>query len=191
MAESRRRTDPDAPENPPRSVLNKNVRRSALWIYLAPLVVFFAGVGLMLVFWMGGRPSQTRELAEPAAEGTTGTERERAREDTPGGHNPDRTPSSASNEADERAGRVITEIGELLENNGRGLTGRRVDVRDVNVDRVESPTLFWIRDGNARVAVIATMPTELQTGRPVNVRGTVERWSDTVRIRASRVEPSR
>jgi hypothetical protein len=37
------------PNNPPNSVVNPNVRRTALRSYLGPLIVFFAVVGIGLI----------------------------------------------------------------------------------------------------------------------------------------------
>ena len=189
MAESPRNPDPNAPQNPPRSVLNKRVRSSALWTYLVPLVIFFAGVAVVLVYWGTSPPPPDR--TEPRAQGTTGTEREQSRDSTPGGQNPDVTPSRPREEIEQRSGRGLSELGEVFEDNSRGVIGRRIEVHDVDVERVESPTLFWVRDGNVRVAVVAA-PTDppLQAGHTVNVVGSVERSGDTVRIRASRIQRS-
>jgi hypothetical protein len=191
MAESPRNPDPDAPQNPPQSVLNTNVRRSALWTYLAPLLVFFAGVGVVLLYWGTSPPPPERDATSPRPEGTTGTERERSRDDTPGGRNPDRKPSTLTDEIDQRAGGTLTELGEVFEDNSRGVIGRRIEVHDVSVERVESPTLLWLRDGTVRVAVVApTGAARVQAGQSVNVVGTVERAGGSVRIRASRIELS-
>jgi hypothetical protein len=190
MAESPRNPDPNAPQNPPRSVVNKDVRRSALWAYLAPLLVFFAGVAVVLLYW-GTSPPPDRGLADPRVEGTTGTERERSRESTPGGQNPDRIPSTASGEIEQRAGRTLSELGEVFDDNSRDVVGRRIEIHDVTVERVESPALLWLRDGNVRVSVVAPAGSaSVRAGQSVNVVGTVERAGDTVRIRASRVELS-
>lgn len=188
MAESTRNTDPNAPQNPPRSLLNKEVRRSALWTYLTPLVLFFAGVAIILAYWGSSPPA--RNVEEPRGVGTSGTEREPAGEETPGGHNPDRAASKPQRELEHRGGRVITELGEMFEDNSRDTIGRRIEIRDVDVERVESETLFWIRDGNVRTAVAAPNGAAVTAGQSVNVIGTVERSGDEVRIRASRVEPS-
>lgn len=189
MAESTRNPDPNAPQNPPRSVLDKDVRRSALWTYLTPLVLFFAGAAMILAYW-GTSPPVRQNVEEPSVEGTTGTERERSRESTPGGHNPDRAMSKPKGEVEDRGGRIINELGEVFEDS-RDTIGRRVEILDVDVERVDSPTLFWIRDGIVRAAVAAPTGTTVHAGQSVNVIGTVERSADGVRIRASRVEPSR
>ena len=190
MAEPPRNPDPNAPQNPPRSVLNRRTRRSALWAYFAPLLVFFAGVAVVLLYW-GTSPPQ-REAAESQAKGTAGTEGERDRaDDTPGGHNPDRKPSDPREEIDNRAGPPLTDLGDVFKSNGRGVIGRRIEARDVDVERVDSPTLLWLRDGHVRVAaVVPAGSPPVKAGQSVNVAGTVERAADTVRIRASRVELS-
>jgi hypothetical protein len=189
MAESMHNPDPDAPQNPPRSVVNKEVRRFAVRTYLTPLVLFFAGVAIILAYW-GGSPPTRKEVEEPRVEGTTGTERERSREQTPGGHNPDRVMPAPDREVEARGGRIITELGEVFEDNSRDTIGRRAEIQDVDVERVESPTLFWIRDGSVRVAVVVPAGATVRAGQTVNVAGTVERSGNEVRIRASRVEPS-
>ena len=183
MAESPRNPDPNAPQNPPASVVNKRVRRSALWTYLAPLVVFFAGVAVVLIYWGTSPPAPSpapgRDAAAPRTEGTTG------------GQNPDVKPSTTKDEIDDRAGRNLSELGEVFDDNSRDVIGRRIVVHDVDVESVESPTLFWVRDGNVRVAVAAPSGgAAVQAGQTVNIIGAVERSGDSVRIRASRVTPS-
>jgi len=192
MAEPQRDRDPNAPQNPPQSVVNKDVRRSALRTYLLPLVLFFGCVAIVFMVWRTSPPPRGEDRTEPRAEGTTGTERERARERTPGGHNPDRKPSSTEEELEHRGGRVINTIEGILEDGSRDVIGRRVELHRVNVERVESPTLLWIRDGNARVAVsTAVGSTPVKAGQSIDVAGTIERAGPGVRIRASRVGASR
>lgn len=105
---------------------------------------------------------------------------------------PQPTPGSARDEIQSRAGATITELGGVLEHDSRTVDGRRVEVHGVDVERVESPTIFWIRDGNARVAVVtAPGASSVQAGQTVNVTGVVERAGASVRIRASRIEQSK
>ncbi len=189
MAESPRNPDPDAPQNPPQSVLNERVRRFALWTYLTPVVLFFVGVGIILAYWGTSSPPR-QDVEEPRTQGTTGTEREPSHAETPGGHNPDRALARPERDVERRGGRIITELGEILEDNSRDTIGLRVDIRDVDVERVESATLFWIRDGSVRIAVAAPAGATVQVEQSVNVAGAVERSSEGVRIRASRVEAS-
>jgi RecJ-like exonuclease len=101
-------------------------------------------------------------------------------------------PGAPRDEVASRGGAAITELGGVLEHDSRTVDGRRVEVHDVDVERIESPTVFWIRDGNARVAVVtAEGASSVLPGQTVNVTGVVERAGDTVRIRASHVEGSR
>jgi hypothetical protein len=186
MDENRNR-DPNAPQNPPQSVVNKDVRRTALRTYFLPLIVFFAVVGVALLYWatqppqveVGRANDPDRDI--PRAEGTAGNT-------TPGGHEPQRTPDSTRGEIEQRSGNVVTELGELLDERARGEVGRRVEVPDVEVERVESPTSFWVKDGNARVQiVIAKGGPDVRAGQHVNITGVAERSGETLRIRASRV----
>ena len=192
MAEPYRDRDSQAPQNPPNSVVNPDVRSKALWSYLGPIALFFVVIGVALVYW-ANRPPQRDIDAErdlPRAEGTAGEAP--VREATPGGGEPQPTPGSTRDEIESRAGATITELGGVLEHDLRTVAGRRVEVHDVDVERVESPTLFWVRDGNARVAVVAAEGAfRVEPGQTVNVTGVVERGDDTVRIRASHISASK
>ena len=55
-------------------MLNSEVRRFALWTYLTPLILFFAGVAIILVYW-GSSPPRRDPVEEPRVAGTSGTER--------------------------------------------------------------------------------------------------------------------
>lgn len=184
------RDDVNAPQNPPNSVANPRVRRMALRAYLGPLVVFFVVVGIALLYWATrpGQPQVTASDAEtdiPRAQGTGG-------DTTPGGHQPQPVPDSTRDEIEQRTGQVVTELGELLDEKARAEIGRRVEIDDVDVEQVETPTSFWVRDGNARVQVIApTSDTTVRAGQQVNIAGVAERSGDTLRIRASKVTVSR
>lgn len=186
-----RNRDPNAPQNPPQSVLNEQVRRTALWTYLTPLVVFFVGVGIVLLYWGSSPPPPDGDSLGPAATGTMGTEREPRRDRSPGGQNPDERLTGTDDEIEYRGGQALTELGEVVEESGRGQVGRRVNVQGVEVERVESPALFWARDGDVRVAVgVASGAARVQPGQTVDIVGTVERSGRDVRIRASRVTAS-
>lgn len=180
-----------APENPPNSVVNPTVRRTALRTYLGPIAVFFAVIGVALVYWAnrpaGAPPEDDRSALEQPA-GTAGAAPERA--DTPGGHDPQPRPETTREEIAHRGGQALTELGAVIENGGRGEIGRRVEVHDVEVERIESPTLVWVRDGNARVAVVMPAGRNVVTGDQIDIVGVVERAGDSARIRASRVAPS-
>ena len=184
--------DPElrAPENPPNSVVNREVRRTALRTYLGPIVIFFVLVGAVYVYW-SGRPADRGPEPAAAVEDAAGTGGLTAeREDTPGGHDPQPQPESTREEIEGRGGDALTELGEVIENGGRGDIGRRIEVHDVEVERVESPTLVWVRDGNARVAVVMPAGRTVGTGDQIDIAGVVERAGDSARIRASRVTPS-
>ena len=192
MAEySPRNPDPNAPQNPPQSVVNRGVRRTALRTYMLPLVAFFVVVGLTLFYWAARPPANEREanLPEPRDSNVAGTAGERNPDpDSPGGHNPDRTPGSTADELQHRGVRLVTELGELLDDKSQVEIGRRVEVSDVDVDQVDGPTTFWIKDGNARVQVVApSAGMEVRPGQQVNVSGVAERDGKTIRIRASKV----
>lgn len=105
MAEPYRDPNPNAPQNPPESVVNKDVRRYALWTYLPPLVVFFLGAAALL-YYRGISPPQEREIVQPRVEGTAGAAGEQGRYGrTPGGHNPDPRFRSPEEEIKFRGGR--------------------------------------------------------------------------------------
>ena len=186
--------DPNAPQNPPNSVVNRGVRKTALRAYLAPILVFFLAVGVALLYWAmrpdrpddASRAGATNQETSEQARGTSGESPTST--DTPGGHEPQRTPGSTSEEIEHRTGAAVTELGDLLDQKARGDTGRRVQVTDVDVDAVDGPTSFWVRDGNARVQVIWNGgTTEVRPGQQVNITGTAEPAGQVLRIRASSV----
>ena len=200
MAEhtSPRNPDPNAPQNPPNSVANRDVRRTALRVYLGPIIALFVVVGLVLLYW-ASRPPVTERAAnqpqrdDPNVEGTSGernpgggTAAEVERQ--PGGFDPQRTPESTREEVEHRGGHVVSELGDLLEENAHGEIGRRVEISDVDVEQVDSPTSFWVKDGNARVQVVAPAGmVEVKQGQQVHITGVAERSGSTIRIRASKV----
>ena len=184
--------DRNAPQNPPNSVANPGVRKTALRAYLGPILVFFLVVGAALVYW-AMRPDPPQDTSRTAATETSDEARGTSGEsptstDTPGGHEPQRTPGSTADEIEHRTGAVVTELGDLLDEKARGEAGRRVQVTDVDVDAVDSPTSFWVRDGNARVQVIWNAGrTEVRPGQQVTIAGTAEPAGQVLRIRASSV----
>jgi hypothetical protein len=194
MAEySPRNPDPNAPQNPPNSVANRDVRRTALRTYLLPIVAFFAVVGLTLLYWSARPPANEREANLPDRDANVaGTAGERNPDDnSPGGHNPDPKPGSTADELEFRGVRVVTELGELVDEKAQVDAGRRVEIEDVDVDQVDSPTSFWVRDGNARVNVVApSTGGEVRAGQQVTISGVAERQGNVLRIRASKVSPS-
>jgi hypothetical protein len=195
MAEySPRDADPNAPQNPPQSVANPDVRRTALRTYLLPIVGLFLVVGLVLLYWASRPPATERAANQPDREDAhvAGTAGERnPDENSPGGSEPQRTPDSTADEIEHRTGHAVTELGALLEENAHGELGRRVEIQDVDVDQVDSPTSFWVKDGNARVHVIApSAGIQIRPGQQVNLTGVAERNGEVLRIRASKVSVS-
>ena len=195
MAEySPRNPDPNAPQNPPNSVVNRDVRRTALRTYLFPILAFCAVVGLTLLYWAGRPPANEREanLPDRGDPNVAGTAGERNPDDnSPGGHNPDPKPGSTADELEFRGVRVVTELGELVDEKAHVEAGRRVEIEDVDVDQVDSPTSFWVRDGNARVNVVApSTGADVRPGQQVTISGVAQRQGDVLRIRASKVSPS-
>lgn len=188
MAEHRDR-ELDTRGNPPGSVANPTVRRAALRAYLGPIVAFFLVVGAALVYWSSRpAPPDAGDERLSQTEGTTGVAPHRP--DTPGGHDPQPVHETTPREVEHRAGDAITELGEVIEEDARGEIGRRVEVHDVEVERVDAPTLVWVRDGNARVAVVMPAGRTVVVGQQIDIVGVVERAGDSARIRASRVTPS-
>jgi hypothetical protein len=192
MAEySPRNPDPNAPENPPNSVVNRDVRRTALRTYLLPIVALFVVVGLALLYWASRPPVTERAANQPDREdaNVAGTAGERnPDENSPGGYEPQRTPGSTAEELEHRGGAVVTELGALLDERANADAGRRVEIGDVDVDQVESPTSFWVKDGNARVQVIAPRSDiDVRPGQQVDITGVAERSGNALRIRASKI----
>ena len=191
--------DTTDPRNPPNSVANRDVRRTALRSYLGPLVVFFIVAGLALIYWANRSPVVNED---PAEIGTSGQDvvGERGNDsDTPGGFQPDPRPDSTRDEIERRGGAgtgtevgggtPLNELGSALENDGRAV-GQRIEVRDVDVIDAGDGRTFWVRDGNARIAVAAPAGTNVTNGSTVDVSGVVESdGKGGVRIRASRVTP--
>lgn len=92
------------PRNPPNSVVNREVRRTALRTYLLPLVALLIVAGLALIYWANRSPAST---PNPAEIGTTGADvvGERGNtNDTPGGSDPARRPGSTRDEVEQRGG---------------------------------------------------------------------------------------
>lgn len=191
------------PRNPPNAVINPEVRRTALRVYLGPIVVLFVVVGLGLIYWANRSPVVNDD---PSEVGTTGEQidavGERGGGTSPGGFDPQGRPDSTRDELERRgagerpqgpmpglAGAPLNELGAMLEDDPRTVVGRRIDVQDVNVVEARDASSFWIQDGNAKAAVLAPQGgPAVQDGARVNVSGTVESdGAGGVRIRASRV----
>jgi hypothetical protein len=194
------------PKNPPNSVLNASVRRMALRSYLGPLVVFFLVLGIGLIYW-ANRPPLVSGADDRGQIGTTGAgddvvgERGN-RDDTPGGVDPAPRPDSTADELRRRGvdqpanpssglrrETMLTGLA-MLEGEPKDLTGRRIDLPNVNVVDARGASQFWVQDGNAKVEVTAPRGgPAVQNGSKVNVSGVVEEdGRGGVRIRAERVE---
>jgi len=166
----RRYDETVAPENPPNSVVNSEVRRSATWSYVGGIAAVFVVVAAIFAYFAG---TDTRigplghEDSQDATEvGTSGEHQ--PREGTPGGFDP--TPSFS---------------GTKSELEYRGGDAKSVDLDNVTVERAEGDT-FWVRDGSKSVAVVTSggMPT-VKAGQKIDLTGTV--LSDG-RVRASRID---
>jgi hypothetical protein len=194
------------PRNPPNSVVNREVRKTALRAYLLPLVALFVVAGLALLYWANRSPIVTED---PSQIGTTGDQRDIVGErgddpDSPGGFDPAPRPGSTREEIERRgggsepqgpaaglAGAPLNELGSMFDDdNPRAAIGRRIDVQDVNVVEAGGPNMFWIQDGNAKAAVIAPAGAPaVHAGSRVNVSGVVEaEGNGGARIRATRVQ---
>jgi hypothetical protein len=178
------------PRNPPNSVVNREVRRTALRVYLGPIIALFFVVGLGLIYWANRSPI-VRE--DPALVGTSGDQQDVVGErgndsDTPGGFNPNPRPDNTRDELKFRGARIVTDLRAIASRDAAA--AQPVDIRGATVVDVKSPTLFWVQDGDARVAVSAPDGRRApERGSTVNVRGVVE--SDDqggLRIRASSVD---
>jgi hypothetical protein len=198
------------PKNPPNSVINPEVRRTAFRSYLGPLVVFFIVAGIGLLYW-ANRPPLISGANDGRQEiGTAGTTNDRAdvvgergnSDDTPAGRDPASRPDST---ADELRDRGVTQSGQplpglrrdtmltrlaMLEGEPSEMVGRRIDLRNVNVAEASNGSQFWIQDGNAKAEVTAPRGgPAVKNGSKVNVSGVVEEdGRGGVRIRAERIE---
>ena len=166
----RRYEETVAPENPPRSVVNPQVRRSATWAYVGGIAAVFIVVAAVFAYFAG---TDTRigpvgyQNPQDATEVGTSGERQ-PREGTPGGFDPAPTFGSTKSELEYRGGDANT-----------------VDLDNVTVERAEGDT-FWVRDGGKSTAVVTSggMPT-VKAGQKVDLTGTMQ---PDGRIRASRID---
>jgi hypothetical protein len=191
------------PQNPPNSVVNPEVRKTAVWTYLGIIVAVFAVVGVALLYWTATdqrvTPEGERSERDPSAIGTSGERM--PRENTPGGFNPDRTPGDTRSELEFRGAgeprqgptpgldaQALTRLGAMREGTPQSLEGRRIDLTNVLVERADGGA-FWVRDGDATSAVIAPggSPT-VRAGQRVNLSGSLEQDGGQLRIRATRIE---
>jgi hypothetical protein len=187
----------NAPKDPPDSVMNSRVRRAALWTYLGPLLGAIAVIAVM-IFYLATRPPdrQTSDENVWTVTGTSGSQ--------PGGHSPDPVPATPEKEIEERGvvelseapspnlrrELMLTDLSNLLGARREQMIGRHVDVRGVEVVEVKDATNFVVRQGDAKVAVVAPDGSSaVRKGQRVNIVGTVERdASRGIRVQASRVD---
>ena len=196
------------PKNPPNSVLNASVRRTALRSYLGPLLVFFLVVGIGLIYWANRPPLVTGDQDSQLV-GTSGTpERDDVvgergnRDDTPGGVNPEPRPDSTADELRNRgadqSSNPLPGVGRetmlsglaMLEGEPKDLVGRRIDLRNVEVVDARGSSQFWVQDGHNKAEVTAPRGgPAVKGGSKVNVSGVVEEdGRGGVRIRAEQVQ---
>lgn len=167
----------EAPQNPPNSVLRPEVRTAAWWLYVAPLIIICAVVGVAMMYWAGGRGSTPGQLDDVAA--TTGVDA------TPGGRSADRVPGSTGDElryrgAGERSGGALSPL----------VAGQNVRLENMRVAKVDA-NMIWVEYGGTTIAVTAAPDDtrDLREGMLVDVTGQVERDSaNNARIRATRIQ---
>jgi hypothetical protein len=167
------------PRNPPNSVVNRDVRRTALRIYLGPLVALFIVIGLALLYWANRGPVYN----DPQdGVGTTGDRQdvvgERGNDATPGGINPDPRPDSTQDELKFRGVDEPASPGGQLDLTGVRVVGVRDDGRT-----------FWVQSGDDQVEVSAPQGApQVKPGSMVSISGVNESdGQGGTRIRASRV----
>jgi hypothetical protein len=176
-----RNEDPSAPQNPPNSVVNRRVRTNVVWWTIGPLALATLIIGAMAVFEPAGPIDVRTEADQARAIGTAGMR-------TPGGHNPDPVPDTASQEREWRGGDTFVELAQIMKASPSQDAGRRVRLTGVTVSSV-SHRDAQLQEGGATITM--AMPSRLlvvKPGQKVDVEGTLE--SDErggLRIRASRV----
>ena len=168
------------PRNPPNSVANREVRRTALRVYLWPLVALFIVVGLALIYWANRGPV----FNDPQeGVGTTGDRQDVVGErgnddDTPGGINPDPRPDSTVDELKFRGVDAPASRGGAMDLTGVRVVGVRDDGRT-----------FWVQSGDDQVEVSAPDGApQVKPGSTVSISGVRESdGQGGTRIRARRV----
>ena len=201
---ARRYDETVEPQNPPNSIVQPAARRAAVTTFVGGIALFFVIATAAFLIWSASGERTASEGAvqtDPSAVGTSGERM--PRENTPGGFDPAGRPGNTQDEIEFKGGgerpqgpnpglgttAAVTRLDALTGDSARTMTGRRVKLEDVEVEKADGPA-FWIRDGDASVAVQAAggAPT-VKAGQHVNVEGTVEAaGNETVRIRASRID---
>jgi hypothetical protein len=183
------------PQNPPNSVVNTGARRAFLTSYLGPVVVLFVIAGLGLIYWSNRGPSEPDRDTTHTGVGTTG-------QNGPGAFDPRPRANNTKDEIEFRGGvddptqgpmpalrdaTPLTKLDEIARD-ASYVSGRRVDVSDVEVDSVQANS-FWVRDGSHRVEVIAPEGSSIPAkGAHVRVVGAAEgAGGDMARIRATSI----
>jgi hypothetical protein len=168
------------PDNPPNSVLHPEVRRTALWVYVGPLVVIAVIVGIALLYWSNRGPAPNEDVTDTI--GTVGDD------STPGGFDPASRPDSSRDERNFRGAEPLTSLGAMLDDRNP-VIGRSVAVKDMTVVDASGSAHFSIQDGNHRIAVSAPpgSPT-VRNGSRVDVSGVMESdGQGGVHIRATQI----
>jgi len=175
----------DDPANPPESLLKPEVRRAALMSYLGSVIVLFAVVGVALLYWANRGPVRDAPTDRDAV-GTVGLQ-------LPGGGNPERPATSSEDEIKYRgidpSSQPVTTIANALSISPA--SPQRVELSNVIVDRLDGQTV-WVRDADARIAVVAPRDAAPREGGHVNVSGTTEPdGQGAIRVRATAMTPVR
>lgn len=90
--------------NPPNSVVNREVRRTALRTYLLPLVALLIVAGLALIYWANRSPVSPQSPAEIGTSGQDVVGERGGTSGTPGGSDPAGRPGSTQDEMERRGG---------------------------------------------------------------------------------------
>jgi hypothetical protein len=179
----RRYDETTAPQNPPNIMLSKETRRAAVWSYFVPVVVLFLVVGVALVYWANQPRHRGTDADDRAEIGTTGR--------TDGGFDPKPKPNNTGDEIQFRADDLtpITDVKQMGDINTQTMTGRRVSMAEAEVDSVSGNTI-WIRDGDAKFAVIASEGVGgLKPGTKISITGRIQAdEKGAPQIRADRVQ---
>jgi hypothetical protein len=167
------------PKNPPNSVVRPEVRKTALWVYLAPIVLGCVVVGIAAMYWSTRGPAPNADTTRTI--GTVGDG------STPGGHDPDPRPDDTRAEVEYRGSGPLTTLGGMAE--PRTAIGQRVALKDVEVKAANEPGTFLIEDGATEMIVVApSSAPQVRAGMRADIDGVVEAdGKGGARIRATHV----
>ena len=90
------------PNNPPRAVVNRNVRRAALWVYVGPLVVLMIFLAIAFLYWSGRDPADSGN--QPVGTGGEQMQVEPRRDESQDRLDPSPRPDSTEDEVEFRNG---------------------------------------------------------------------------------------